>query len=155
MSVTVYVDGWDEQPSQEQKVYVAERYPYMSDEDFAFFGYQRDEDGRYFEIERVYDDPFPEMNLSNGNWRDLAVALGIDNGESVGAVAFVDLPDLIRQCLLLTNSQKKCIQAARPGSRKGNLIDFGTTEYFVREKAQRLLSIITFAQSKKKGVYWG
>lgn len=154
MSVTVYVDGWHEQPHRDEKVYVCDRYPFLTPEECDFHRYQKDADGRHYEIDRIYENPFPEMNMANGNWKGLAVALGIDNEENVGALAAQDIPTLIRKCILLSNSTARCMKAARPGHQTKNIIDFGTTPAYVREKAVLLLSILTFAQSKNKGIYW-
>lgn len=154
MSVTVYVDGWHEQPHRDEKVYVSDRYPFLTPEECDFHRYQKDADGRHYEIDRIYENPFPEMHMANGNWKGLAVALGIDNEENVGAVSNSQIPDLIRKCILLPNSSSRCVKASRQGYQSKKIIDFGTTPGYVREKAERLLSILNFAQSINKGVYW-
>lgn len=155
MSVTVYVDGWHEQPFTIEKVYLCDRYSFLSEDELDHQGYQKDSNGRHFEEERIYTEPFPEMNLSNGNWRALAIELGIDTEENVGAVAVEDIPKLIHRCLILVNSERRLENASRPTVCKGNMVHFGMTGQYILNKARELQTILKFAQSRNKGIYWG
>lgn len=151
MTVTVYVDGWHEQPHNDEKFYLCDRYSSLCEEDFELQGYQKDTDGRRYDIERVYSNPFPAANLSNGNWRGLAIALDFDTESNAGSVSVEGIPGLIRKCLHLINSTARYANASRPAKHEGNMIQFGVSEAHVADRARDLLSILKFAQSLGKG----
>ena len=155
MGVTVHVDGWHEQPSKEVKIYLSDRYPNLDDEDFAFYGGLKDEEGRYYELERVYENPFPELYMTNGNWRDLADALGISSEECIGAISHGGIPMIMHRCVQLTNSGSRLEKATRPESIQGNIVGFGTTPDYIRARVAEFMDILKFAQQKNKGIYWG
>lgn len=155
MSITVYVDGWNEQPRVHENVFLTDTYPDLDEDYFAGRGVQRDEHGRYFETQLRYVDPFPEMNMSNMNWVDLCNAICIAKGIGGGALSVEEVPLAIRRCMRFMNSETYVTQAIRVGGRHDNIIDFGTSEDYLRRKTKRFIEILKFAQSKDKSVYWG
>lgn len=154
MSITVYIDGWHEQSSTQVKAFLTELYPNLDEDDFADQGYQQDENGRHYEIQTVYQNPFPEMNMSNGNWTDFSKSLGLVTEYGTGALSIEQIPLVIRRCMRFLNSEMRLTQAVRSGSCRGNMIDFGTSTNYLQSKTALFIQILKFAQDNGKGVYW-
>lgn len=154
MSITVYIDGWNDQPKRVVKTYLVDTYENMTEEDFAGQWYPQDKDGRHYEMHTIYDNPFPKLNMSNGNWADLSSSLGLVTEDGIGTLSKEEIPAAIGNIMRFLNSQARLSQAVRGGSRQGNMIDFGTTENYLMAKASALLELLKAAQRKNKGVYW-
>ncbi len=154
MSITVYIDGWHEQPSIQVKTFLTELYPNFDEDDFANQGYQQDENGRHYEMQTVYENPFPELNMSNGNWADFSRSLGLVTEYGTGSLLNEQIPPVLRRCIRFLNSEMRLTQAVRSGSRRGNMIDFGTSTNYLQSKTEFFIQILKFAQDNGKGVYW-
>jgi hypothetical protein len=125
MSVTFYVDGWNNVPMVDMPMYAKDEYPSLDREDFiGGLGYHVDKDGEPYRIEKVpaNDVVWPEVNRSNSNASGDIRALLVDPQED----------DLM--CGSLTADQVKNLPLERtPIS---------------------LVRLAEFAASRGKGVYW-
>ena len=157
MSISIMVEGWNEQPSSQKKVYLKDEHPYLTDEDLDYYfkhehGYSKDENGVY-SIQRVYKNPFPELNYSNHNFSLLINAMGYQFDYS-GSFPLEKLPELNQKIIKIINTG--CIQNASDNSLiDGNFMHFGQSVIASRRKYNDILELIKFALENKKGIYWG
>lgn len=154
MGITVYVDGWHEQPSREVKVYQCEKYPSFTEEEFSGWGCQKDADGRHFEYERVYDNPFPSMDFSNGHWADFSRPLGLVTTDGMGMLEAHEVGAVLARGIRLLNSPQRQAGAARAATVSGRFICGGTPVDYIGRRASEFVQLLKFAVDRKKGVYW-
>lgn len=157
MSINVYVNDWNKQPKSEQKVYIADENPNLSQEDLEFMCwdtnfYKRDEKGIY-ELRTVYENPFPELNFSNHNFELLFNALDYQF-DYCGYFPFDQLPEVNRKIIKLINTGY-IKNASDSHEREGNFIHVGQSIIQARRKYNDILSLIQFAIQNNKSIYWG
>lgn len=148
MSVTIYVDGWAEQPSFDVKNH--EMVSWMEPEYAEALGYPKDEKG-YYQMDKVYIDAYPDMNLSNANWGNLSRVLGL---EFEGHIEAKDIPTVLRKCVEVINSKSKVKSATRQPETGSNFYSFGIDSDYVSGRISEFMDILRFAQEKGKDVYW-
>mgnify|MGYP003108597751 CR=1 FL=1 len=155
MGIGVYVEGWEKQPTRQVKVYQDERFPNLDDEDFAHWGCERDETGRYFDYEWVTDDPFPSMDFSNGHWGDFSGPLGLITIDCIGSAEASEVPAILSRCMRMLNSDRIQKQAVREGFVSDRFIDCGKSQEYVESRLQEFLELLKFAVDNGKGIHWG
>jgi hypothetical protein len=173
MSVTFYVDGWNEQPSNEVKVYAHEEHPTLDEEYFSSDPFYKKDQNGYYEIKKVYSNPFPDVNFSNSNSALLLRALGYESIE-YGEFPIEQLSDVISRGMALINNDRKVesnvrktevfqrtsnVQHLDPeieqNKIQGQFIYMGADADYIKRSINSLLTIVKFAQSKNKSIYWG
>ena len=157
MSITIYVEDWNKQPTTTQKVYVKDEYPSIPNEEISFYfpeseGYLSDENGVY-SIQKIFINPFPELNYSNHNFKLLIEALGYQFDYS-GSFPVEQLQEVNAKIIKLINTQS--IHNATDNSfQQNNIIHFGQDIEDVKRKYNNILNLIQFAIKHNKSVYWG
>lgn len=154
MSVTVYVDGWDKQPSREVRVYQCEKYPNLTEEDFATSGYPTDEDGRHYRYERVYDDPYPSMYFSEGQWFRFSGFLNLSTVDGIGRVEREELRSLFGLCLRLLNSTRRQADASQPTTKVGRVVYGGSSMDDIARSTEEFIQLLKFSIDRQKSIYW-
>lgn len=155
MSVTFYVDDWEKQPSSKVKAYTSDLYPGLDDFYFENDPYcKKDEDGRYYEERTVYENAFPELNVSNINAQSVLEAIGYQY-KCAGAFPLEQLSEAIAACMKLINNESKLVVNTRLHKIDGNFIVGGLSVDSLAFKINSLMDLLVFAQKNNKGVYWG
>ena len=153
MSITFMVSGWHEQTSHEIKVYAKDEYPEL--DDFYFESdpsYKKDNNGFYC-MKTIYSNAFPDMNVSGFSGQLLIESMGYIYCEC-GEFPIEQLPEVVKNCIKLINSDKKLSQNVREPEIDRNIFSGGASKEYIIRKINELLSIIKFAQSENKSVYW-
>lgn len=158
MSVTVYVTGWHEQPSEEVKVYLNEKYDGIGNEYWVEQikidpHIQKDEHG-YFEMETVYQNKFPELEFTSARWSVFKDALNLyfDSEDHCGEIPYEQIQTVIKKCLVLLNTKHKS-QLVSENVVEKNFIHCGLTQDYVERKLTSLLELLKFAFERKLGVF--
>ena len=157
MSITIYVQDWNKQPSTQQKTYIKDSFPDITEEEINIYfplqhGYQKDENGVY-EMETVYQNPFPELNYSNHNFQLLLETLDYQFDYS-GEFPVEQLQEVNSKLIRVINSQR-INNATDTSYQNNNLIHLGQDIDAVKRKYNEILNIIQFAIKNNKSVYWG
>ncbi|MDQ2077435.1 hypothetical protein [Marinimicrobium sp. ABcell2] len=155
MGVTVYVEGWHQQAYREEKVYQCDRYPNLTEADFASSGYPVDDDGRHYVNERVYDEPFPCMEFGCIQWGAFSESLGLASSDGTGSLEAGALRAVLARALRLLNSSQRQAKASTPATKSGNMITFGSTAESVARRAEEFVRLLKFAIDRNRGIYWG
>lgn len=153
MSVTFYVDGWHEQDYDMVKIFAHDLYPDIDESIFKDDIYfSKDENGDYYEMKKVYKNPFPEVYFTSSHFHSLSSILKI-NFSSEGSFSHEKLSFLFQKIMFFINSnniqkheEKKIID--------GNFIYGGFSSDQIKSKLDQLLILIRFAQQNKKSIYW-
>lgn len=154
MSVTVYVDDWHKQPSTQNKVYMTDQYPGLDEDNFSGYGYERGDTGRHHQMQSVYENPFPEMNFCNGNWREFSQVLNLSTIDGVGSVSAKDVGAVLLKAIFLLNSHAQQVKIVRPAEVDGRMMTPGTTISYARRRAGEFVELLKFAVDRNKGIYW-
>jgi len=157
MSITLYVQDWNKQQTTSQKVYVKDEYPSISNEAIPFYfseeeGYLSDENGVY-SIQKLFINPFPELNYSNHNFKLLLEALGYQFDYS-GEFPVEQLQEVNSKIIRVINTQS-INNATDTSYQNNNLIHLGQYIEAVKRKFNDILNLIQFAIKHNKSVYWG
>ena len=175
MSVTFYVNGWDEQTSTEQKVFLCDLYPHSEESVWAADILNGDPyvkldptTNRHYQMETVYDNAFPEMNMCNSNAAAILRAVGLHDSEDdlCGNVSQKEIPTVIQNIMLVLNSDEKVNLHTRERTVSMNadkenarltprFISFGINAEYIKDRLNELLTFVKFAQDNDKGFYWG
>lgn len=155
MGVTLYVDGWNEQPCTEVRRYLCDEYPSFSESDFLGQGYQCDENGRHFVFMNVYTDPFPQADFSGVSWELILCQLGLRTEFGVGDAEPDQIPELVRKCVRILNSQEAVGSMTSNAMNNGKHYVSGYDEIRVRGCFESALKVFHFASQHRRGVYWG
>lgn len=155
MGVTLYVDGWNEQPSTEVRRYLLEEYPAFCESDFLGQGFQCDEFGRHFDFVTDYQDPFPQAYFSGMSWELVSCQLGLRTEFGVGDVEPAEVPGLVRKCVRIINSQEAVGSMTCNAVHNGKLHISGYDELRVKGCFESALRVFHFASQQQRGVYWG
>lgn len=155
MSITVYIDDWHKQPSTQKKSYLTDQYTGLDEDDFSGYGYEQDDTGRYYEMQTVYENPFPEMNFCNGNWREFSEVLNLTTTDGVGSVSANDVGGVLLRAIVLLNSHTQQAKLVRPAEIDGRMMTPGTTMGYARRRAGEFVELLKFAADRNKGIYWG
>lgn len=161
MSTTFYVDDWHKQPFKEKKVFVKDTYPSLSetieDEEFYFsndYATHKDkETGHYYELIKVYDNPFPEVTIGYGISSKITSKI-FNSSEGCDSVDIKKLDEAQKKLFKLINTNNTKGMTEEP-SYKGNFIDFGINETKVLSIYKELYNLIVFAKKHNKSIYWG
>lgn len=154
MAVTVYVEGWDQQPTRMVRCYLAEKMPAIDEEDLHGQGFEQDEDGQYFEWSEEYCDPYPRFQASDATWIEIAKALGYQGRELKARLSAQEVADPLRRCLRVTNNDKRMKGLAKAGMEAGNFVDLASSESYMRSRIGELVRVMLFAQRRSLGLYW-
>ena len=157
MSITLYVQDWNKQQTTSQKVYVKDEYPSIPNEVIPFYfseeeGYLSDENGVY-SIQKLFINPFPELNYSNHNFKLLLEALGYQFDYS-GEFPVEQLQEVNSKIIRVINTQS-INNATDTSYQNNNLIHLGQYIEAVKRKFNDILNLIQFAIKHNKSVYWG
>jgi len=157
MSITLYVQDWNKQQTTSQKVYVKDEYPSIPNEVIPFYfseeeGYLSDENGVY-SIQKLFINPFPELNYSNHNFKLLLEALGYQFDYS-GVFPLEQLQEVNSKIIRVINTQS-INNATDTSYQNNNLIHLGQYIEAVKRKFNDILNLIQFAIKNNKSVYWG
>ena len=157
MSITLYVQDWNKQQTTSQKVYVKDEYPSRPNEVIPFYfseeeGYLSDENGVY-SIQKLFINPFPELNYSNHNFKLLLEALGYQFDYS-GEFPVEQLQEVNSKIIRVINTQS-INNATDTSYQNNNLIHLGQYIEAVKRKFNDILNLIQFAIKHNKSVYWG
>tara|TARA_B100000073_G_C23449343_1_gene458700 strand:- start:145 stop:618 length:474 start_codon:yes stop_codon:yes gene_type:complete len=157
MSITLYVQDWNKQQTTSQKVYVKDEYPSIPNEAIPFYfseeeGYLSDENGVY-SIQKLFINPFPELNYSNHNFKLLLEALGYQFDYS-GEFPVEQLQEVNSKIIRVINTQS-INNATDTSYQNNNLIHLGQYIEAVKRKFNDILNLIQFAIKNNKSVYWG
>jgi hypothetical protein len=157
MSVTLYVNEWEKQTSQQKKAYVSDKYPDFTQEDIDIYFqderlYKKDDKGIY-EMETVYDNPFPILNYSNSNFQLLLETLDY-KFEYSGEFPIEQLPEVSSKIIRVINTNK-ISHASTESYQEGNFYQGGQSVEAAQRKYKDILNLIQFAIKNNKSVYWG
>lgn len=161
MTVRFYVEGWDKQPTREVRVYQAQTYGL----DESYFDPEvesglllRDEQGRAYSVERQPLEPFPEVEMANGNFMELLRSLPSIPGMPVSSPYEGQLSPSklgkLQQALMALLNRRALAEKTGSIERAGNIVTVNHGgDYFMR-KAQEILKLVVFAQERKVSIYW-
>lgn len=161
MSVTFQADI-DYSKVEKVKVYLTDKYPNMSEEDFAYDPFvQKDaETGRCFEMEDKIDFNH-EIQMSNNNFClilklvDSNRAILSEQDGNVGSVAYEDLTDFQHKIMMALNkSDEKMSGYERPDYSSHNFHHFGLSADGIKERLEGMLEVIKNARERHLGVFW-
>lgn len=153
MSVTFYVEDWHKQESFIVKKYCSETYD-LPEECFIDDPFlKKDDDGRHYEEEIVYKDPFPSLYCTSIMFSQFFDLLG-DKYSSQGEISLSELPEFSRKIIFLINSNKKN-KYTLDSYQENNFFQSGISEEQFLSKLHSLLEIVKFSQNHKKSIYWG
>lgn len=157
MSITLYVQDWNKQQTTSKKIYVKDEYPSIPNEAIPFYfseeeGYLSDENGVY-SIQKLFINPFPELNYSNHNFKLLLEALGYQFDYS-GVFPLEQLQEVNSKIIRVINTQS-INNATDTSYQNNNLIHLGQYIDAVKRKYNDILNLIQFAIKHNKSIYWG
>jgi hypothetical protein len=111
--------------------------PYHKDDDNDFGGYSE----------------APEVNLSNANAAVFLDLLGLGS-EWCGKIPHKDLPDMIRRCFRVSNSEARVQACTAPNFVDGNVYSTGRTDEYVVRRLNDLMMLFTYAVQNGYDVTW-
>lgn len=174
MSITVYVDNHFDQPSKEEKVWLTDLYPFMTEEYFAMHindGYTKydESEKRHYEIKTVIENEFPTVSIGQSKANVIMSLLGLNS--TSGSLCKKEIPRLKRACMMLMNTSQTLMNSEIHETRtyaKRNpgdsvvplkpfpkMIDMGVSVEQMKRTISELFDVLNFAQAKDKGIYWG
>lgn len=163
MTVTLYVDGWYEQPSSVEVVDAREQFPEFDERDFINFEFPKNSEGIPVSVETVFANPFPEITLSGSSWSSLVRLLCLDKdtgGDVLSLKEVAYLSGKIKSILSKKRVLKRSLETDRLSFQAfiAQVVtpkDPHPDEAYIRAKLKELYLLLQFAQKQKRSVYWG
>jgi hypothetical protein len=94
-----------------------------------------------------------DINMNNRNALLILGAIGVD-AEKWG-LEVREIPDAVRGCIRIINSDRACEARAVKPSREGNFFVGGADAEYIRRRAGDLLALFRHAQERGQTVSWG
>jgi hypothetical protein len=154
------VQGWDEQPSKDVKIYLSEKYKsipsdFWEEQQHCDQGIRKDENGFYI-LERDYKIKFPELEFTQGSWLVFSNALNLNSETcyTYGEIKFNEIQSIIKKCLVLLNTKHKN-DLIFDSIQLDGVSHLGVSKNYVEEKLSNLLNLLKFAFERKTDIYYG
>ncbi len=147
MSVTFYVEGWNEQPNKVEKVMSAVLYPSFDKEELVAYlsddpETKVDDNGELYEERTVYENEFPDFSVNYMTTQMFLRLIGQgDNEDDTGSMTADETKvSFFKVKSLITDNDSVNTKDKLPS--------------YVRGKLEALMNLLYFAAEKDRGVYW-
>lgn len=159
MSISFYVEDWDKQPTEEQKVLASIIFETNDKDLLDHFCendpyFQKDENDDWFEMRTIEKDPFPTTNIVNGNITLFLNLIGF-NYSSHGKIPLEELDVVIKIVQRSLNTKRIVESNKRDDYVSGNFTFCGIDSDDITDKLKEILELLVFAKKNNKFVYWG
>lgn len=103
-------------------------------------------------IETVVTSEAPEINLAQGNAAVFLRLLGKEDW--CGTIPHAEIPDAIRACIRVLNSDARLSACTSPTTVDGNIYDMGRTDEYVTRRLGDLMQLFEYAAQNGYDVVW-